>query len=157
MSKQVKFSVQRFPDGSLNLLIHPIRNEIKNDDKLNDAQLEALKKGETVISPKASMNGEKELHLFQLDRETNEIIKTRLNSISVPRYLMDIELTPQNRSDLLQGKTVKLEDKFGKSHEVAIDLIEPKGYVLKNADQKQEMSPAQNQSEDVKMSTGVKR
>ena len=30
----VKLSLQRFPDGSLNLMIHPIRNEIKNDDNL---------------------------------------------------------------------------------------------------------------------------
>lgn len=153
----VKLSMQRFADGSLNLLVHPIRNEIRNDDKLTNTQLETLKKGETLIAPKTSMNGEKELYLFQLDRETNEIIKTRLNSISVPMYLMDIELTPQDKSDLLQGKAIKMEDKFGKTHEVAVDLIDPKGYVLKNVDQKQEMSLAQKQNEEVKIPTGVKR
>jgi hypothetical protein len=41
-SMNVKLSVQRFADGSLNLLVHPIRKEIKNDDKLNNAQLETL-------------------------------------------------------------------------------------------------------------------
>jgi hypothetical protein len=95
---QVKLSLQRLPDGSLNLMIHPIRKEIANDDKLNEAQLEALKRGETVIVPKTSMNGEKEAYLFQLDRETNEIVKTRLNSISVPRYLMQVNTLQTNAS-----------------------------------------------------------
>lgn len=152
----VKLSVQRYADGSLNLLVHPIRKEIKNDDNLNNAQLETLKKGETLIAPKTSMNGEKELYLFQLDSETNEIIKTRLNSISVPRYLLDIELSPQNRSDLLQGKTIKLEDKFGKNHEVAIDLIDPKGYSIKSQDQNQQLSVDHGAKEETKIPTGRK-
>ena len=156
-SMQVKLSVQRFPDGSLNLMVHPIRKEIKNEDKLNESQLEKLKSEETIIAPKTSLNGEKELHLFQLDRETNEIVKTRLNSISVPRYLMDIELSPQNRSDLLQGKTIQLEDKFGKSHEVAIDLVDPKGYTIKNAAQKQELSANISEKKEVKLSGRRKR
>ena len=155
-SINVKLSVQRFADGSLNLLVHPIRTAIKNDDKLNNAQLETLKKGETLIAPKTSMNGEKELYLFQLDSETNEIVKTRLNSISVPRYLMDLELTPQNRSDLLQGKTIKLEDKLGKSHQVAIDLIDPKGYAIICQDQKQRLSLKHDAKEESKIPTGRK-
>ena len=155
-SMNVKLSVQRFADGSLNLMVHPSRNEIKNDDKLNNAQLETLKKEETLIAPKTSMNGEKELYLFQLDQETNEIIKTRLNSISVPRNLMDIELTPQNRSDLLQGKTIKLEDKLGKTQEVTIDLIDLKGYSIKNQDQKQELSVDHGTKDEPKIPTGRK-
>ena len=155
-SMKVKLSIQRFADGSLNLMVHPIRKEIKNDDKLNNVQLESLKKGETLIAPKTSMNGEKELHLFQLDRETNEVVKTRLNSISVPRNLMDIELTPQNRSDLLQGKGIKLEDKLGKTHEVAIDLIDSKGYSIKNQDQKQELSVDHGTKDEPKIPTGRK-
>ena len=155
-SMNVKLSVQRFADGSLNLLVHPIRNELKNDDKLTNAQLETLKKGETLIAPKISMNGEKELYLFQLDRETNEIVKTRLNSITVPRYLMDMELTSQNRSDLLQGKTIKLEDKLGKTHQVAIDLIDPKGYSIKSQDQKQQLSLEHDAKEEPKIPIGRK-
>ena len=155
-SMQVKLSVQRLPDGSLNLMVHPIRKEILNDDKLSDAQLETLKKGDAVIAPKTSMNGEKELHLFQLDRETNEIVKTRLNSIVVPRYLLDMELTPQQRADLLQGKTIRLEDKHGKTHEVAIDLIDPKGYAVKHPDQQPHMY-VHSSKEEVQISTGIKR
>lgn len=153
---QVKLSLQRLPDGSLNLMIHPVRKEIANDDQLNATQLEALKKGETVIASRTSMNGEKEAYLFQLDRETNEIVKTRLNSISVPRYLMDVELTPQQRADLLQGKTIRLEDRHGKIHEVAIDLIDPKGYALKAPEQGRQLS-GNTATEEVKMSTGMKR
>lgn len=132
-SMRVKLSIQRLPDGSLKLMVHPIRNELKNEDKLSNAQLENLKKGETVIAPKASMNGEKELYLFQLDQETNEIIKTRLNSISVPRYLMDKELTPQDKTDLLQGKAITLTDKEGLGHRVGIDLFDPKGYSVRES------------------------
>ena len=153
---QVKLSLQRLPDGSLNLMVHPIRKEIANDDQLSAAQLEALKRGETVIAPKTSMNGEKEAYLFQLDRETNEIVKTRLNSISVPRYLMDVELTPQQRADLLQGKTTRVEDKHGKIHEVTIDLIDPKGYAVKAPEQGRQLSN-NTATEEVKMSTGMKR
>jgi hypothetical protein len=72
---QVKFSVDWFADGSLNWLVHPIRNEIKNYDKLSATQVENLKKGATIIAPKISMNGENELHLFQLDREPMKSLK----------------------------------------------------------------------------------
>jgi hypothetical protein len=152
---QVKLSVERFPDGSLNLMVHPIRKEIKNDDKLSESQLQKLKQGETLIAPKTSMNGEKELYLYQLDRETREIVKTRLNSISVPRYLMDIELSAKDRSNLLQGKTIDLEDRYGKVHKVAIDLIDPKGYSIKNPEQK--LEPSISMKEAPERSRGVKR
>lgn len=152
---QVKLSVQRYPDGSLNLIVHPIRKEIQNDDKLNEQQLDKLKQGETVIAPMTSMNGEKELHLYQLDRETNEIVKTRLNSISVPKYLMDIELSSQDRSNLQQGKTIGLEDKYGNTRKVAIDLINPKGYSIKNPEQK--LEPSISMKEEPERTTGVKR
>jgi hypothetical protein len=152
---QVKLSVERFPDGSLNLMVHPIRKEIKNDDKLSESQLEKLKQGETLIAPKTSMNGEKELYLYELDRETREIVKTRLNSISVPRYLMDIELSAKDRPNLLQGKTIDLEDRYGKVHKVAIDLIDPKGYSIKNPEQK--LEPSISTKEEPERSRGVKR
>ena len=152
---QVKLSVERFQDGSLNLMVHPIRKKIQNDDKLNQQQLEKLKQGETVIAPKTSMNGEKELHLFQLDKETKEIVKTRLNSISVPRYLMEIELSPKDRSNLLQGKTIDLEDRYGRGHKVAIDLINSKGYSIKNPEQK--LEPYVSMKEEQERTRGVKR
>jgi len=101
------------------------------------------------------MNGEKELHLYQLDRETNEIVKTRLNSIAVPRYLMDIELSPKDRSILLQGETVNLEDRYGKKHKVAIDLIDPKGYSITNIEQKLEHSVSMKEEQE--RTRGVKR
>jgi len=131
---KARLSLQRLADGSLTLVIHPVRNEIRNDDKLSQAQLESLKNGERVIAPRTSLNGEKELYLFQLDRETNEIYKVRQNSIIVPRYIMDTELTPQQRSDLMLGKAIKLEDRVGKVHEVNIDLIDSKGYSVKTRD-----------------------
>ena len=117
--------------------------------------LEMLKKGETLIAPRASMNGEKGLYLFQLDRETKEIIKTRLNSVVVPAYLMDIELTPKNKSDLLQGKSIELEDRYGNKHRVAIDLINPKGYSIVDQTQKSKLSVVK--SLDEKSSTRIRR
>ena len=137
---QAKLSIQRYPDGSLNLMVHPIRREIKNEDNLANQQLEALKKGETVIAPRTSMNGEKDLYLFQLDKETNEIVKTRLNSISVPRYLMDIELTQKQKSDLLQGKTIELVDKYGNIQKVSIDLINQQGFRIHHSGEKTELN-----------------
>lgn len=154
-SMQVKLSIQRFPDGSLNLMVHPIRKEIQNDDKLSEQQLAKLKQGETVIAPKTSMNGDKELHLYQLDHETNEIVKTRLNSISVPKYMMDIELSPQDRSNLLQGKTIDLEDRYGKKHKIAIDLIDPKGYSIKSPEPK--LEPSISMKEEPERTRGLKR
>lgn len=156
-SMGVKLSVQPHADGSLNLMIHPIRKVIQNDDQLSDAQLTELQKGELVVAPKISLNGEKELHLFQLDRETNEIIKTRLNSISAPRYLMDIELTPENKSILLQGKTIDLEDRHGNIHKMSIDLIDPKGYTIKKQDQKEQVSISQTHEEESLAKKGIKR
>lgn len=156
-SMKVKLSLQRLPDGSLNLMVHPIRNELKNEDKLSNALLENLKKGETVIAPKASMNGENELYLFQLDQETNEIIKTRLNSISVPRYLMDRELTAQDKTDLLQGKTIELADKNGTIHKITIDLIDPLGYAIKHTESQQLLDVNRSMENEPKRPDGRKR
>lgn len=156
-SMKVKLSLQRLPDGSLNLMVHPIRNELKNEDKLSSAQLENLKKGETVIAPKASMNGENELYLFQLDQETNEIIKTRLNSISVPRYLMDRELTAQDKSDLLKGKTMELADKNGTIHKISIDLVDPLGYSIRDTEAGQSLEVNLDITKEPDQTRGRKR
>ncbi len=131
---KAKLSLQRLSDGSLNLVIHPVRNEIRNDDKLSQAQLESLKNGERVVASRTSLNGEKEPYLFQLDRETNEIYKVRQNSIIIPRHLMEVELTPQQRSDLQLGKIVRLEDKSGRTHEVAVDLMDKRGFSVKTSE-----------------------
>ena len=39
-SIKAKFSLQRDEDGKVKLIIHPVRNEIQNDIKLNATQLE---------------------------------------------------------------------------------------------------------------------
>lgn len=131
---KARLSLQRLSDGSLNLVIHPVRIKIKNDDNLSQAQLESLKNGERVIASRTSLNGEKEPYLFQLDRETNEIYKVRQSSIIIPRHLMEVELTPQQRSDLQLGKTIRLEDKEGRTHEVAVDLMDKKGFSVKTSE-----------------------
>ncbi|MDZ7604400.1 MAG: DUF4099 domain-containing protein [Cyclobacteriaceae bacterium] len=147
---KARLSLQRLSDGSLNLVIHPVRNKIKNDDNLSQAQLDSLKNGERVIAARTSLNGEKELYLFQLDRETNEIYKVRQNSITIPRHLMEVELSPQQRSDLLLGKTIRLEDKAGNVHEVAVDLIDRKGYSVKTMERVLEPERIVNNQQGIK-------
>lgn len=123
-----KLSLFRNLDNSLSLQVHPVRAQIKNDIGATPEEMERLKKGELLIKDHTALNGEKEPHYFQLDRETNEILRARVRDLAVPTAIKDVVLGPDQREQLRQGRTIELKAKGGaeKIH-ARVDLNEPRG------------------------------
>lgn len=134
IKEKAKLSVYNLPDNSLAVRVHPIRKEIQNEFGLSTKQIESLKAGELIVANKTSQNGEKEKHIFQLDREINEIKSVRVNSINISSQIENVQISTKQKSDLLEGKPVDLVNKNGEIKSVAIDLVNIKGYTLLDND-----------------------
>lgn len=114
-----KLSLQRQPDNSVSLNIHPAQKEIQNNLGLDNEELEALKNGRIFSK---TINGER--NLLQLDRETNEILTAKTKGLSIP-----FDLTSAERERLLNGKSLELEID-GKTRNFRLDLVDPNGFRL---------------------------
>lgn len=132
IKERAKLSIYALPDNSLAIRIHPIRSEIKNEFNLKPHQIEDLKQGKLIVENKTSQNGEREKHIFQLDREINEIKSVRVNSIKIPNQIDNIQISTKQKTELLEGKTVDLVNKNGEVKTVAVDLLKQTGYAVLN-------------------------
>lgn len=181
-SIKAKFSLQRNEDGKVHLMIHPVRNEIQNDIKLNATQLEKLKQGQ-IINKKIN----DENYLVQLDKDNNEILKTKVKDIVIPSHIENIELGREQKDKLKKGEPIILVAD-NKEFQVSIDLNARLGYKfesLKNIEREQQIKfdqehpeyigvlqtdenrdqylqyqrehqPSQSQKEEETQSTGIK-
>ncbi|GAB3834196.1 DUF4099 domain-containing protein [Pontibacter qinzhouensis] len=128
LTVDAKLSLKMNPDNTLSLLIHPIRREIQNEIGASKQELEKLQNGELLVKPFKSLNGEKELYVFQLDKETNEILRVRVRDIQVPSAIRDIVLSTDQKEHLRQGGTLELYSKAKDQLITArLDLNDPKG------------------------------
>lgn len=132
IKEKAKLSVYALPDNSLAIRVHPIRPEIKNEFDLKPKELEALKAGGLVIAPKTSQNGELEKHIFQLDKEINEIKSIRANSVNIPNQIDNVPISTKQKAELLEGKPIDLVNKNGEVRTVVVDLLSQKGYSVLN-------------------------
>lgn len=119
---KAKFSLKRDADGNVKLIIHPVRNEIQNDIKLNATQLEKLKQGQVIIKKIDDEN-----YLVQLDKENNEILKTKVKDIVIPSHIEHIELGQEQKQKLKRGEPIILIND-NKEFQVSIDLNARLGY-----------------------------
>lgn len=128
LTVDAKLSLKMNPDNTLSLLIHPIRREIQNEIGASKQELEKLQNGELLVKPFKSLNGEKELYVFQLDKETNEILRVRVRDIQVPSAIKDIVLSTDQKEHLRQGGTLELYSK-AKDQLISarLNLNDPKG------------------------------
>ncbi|MHA6250073.1 DUF4099 domain-containing protein [Pontibacter sp. CAU 1760] len=150
-----KLSLFRNPDNSLSLNVHPVRAQINNDIGATPEELEKLKAGGLLVRDHVALNGEREPHYFQLDRETNEILKARVRDFIVPTAIRDVVLSADQREQLRQGNMIEFKAKGGDELiRARVDLNEPRGFTTKP-----ERLPGQSESrgaEEIKP-TGLKR
>lgn len=104
-----KLSLYKKDDGSTGLNIHPIRTEINNDINLKGEEIEKLKGG--LIIEKMI---DKQKTLIQLDKETNELLKTKVKDISIPSHIQDVELNSSQKELLKHGQPIALGLNSGK-------------------------------------------
>jgi hypothetical protein len=123
---KAKFSLKRNSDGSVSLMIHPVRESIENDIKLSAYELNKVKEGHVILK---KIEGEK--YMVQLDKENNELLKVKAKDIMIPHNIGDIELSSTQREHLKKGNPILLEDTNYKIA-VSIDLNSRSGLKAQN-------------------------
>ena len=123
---KAKFSLKRNSDGSVSLMVHPIRETIQNDIKLSVHELNKVKEGQIVMK---KIEGEK--YMVQLDKENNELMKVKAKDIMIPHNIGDIELSSTQREHLKKGNPILLESESYKIA-VSVDLNSRSGLKAQN-------------------------
>ncbi len=123
---KAKFSLKRNTDGTVSLIVHPVRESINNDIKLSIHELNKVKEGQIVLK---KIEGEK--YMVQLDKENNELMKVKAKDIMIPHNIGDIELSSTQREHLKKGNPILLEDTNYKIA-VSIDLNSRSGLKAQN-------------------------
>ena len=129
-----KISLYWKDNNNAGVKIHPVRLEIMNDINLKPKELERLQDNEIITK---TINNEK--YLVQLDPETNELLKTKIKSISIPSYIKGVELNKQQKEALKSGKELILNvDK--EKIAIRLDLNNPRGIKFLDFEQQQKIA-----------------
>ena len=93
----------RSEDNSVGVKIHPVRQNILNDIGLKEKDINKLKDGDIISK---SINNEK--YLIQLDKETNELLRTKQKSIIIPSYILNEQINSKQKETLKNGGIIEL-------------------------------------------------
>ena len=134
----MKLQMMRDRDGRILLMTYPVRREISNDMRLNDRELDSLRKG-AVLRKEINDNGVRRMQYIQMDRETKSLIRRNAATLKLPEQLAQLEKIKdislgQNQKDAIrEGKPVVLEVGDQKVT-VGVDAREPQGFKIVNGD-----------------------
>ncbi|MGJ7030872.1 DUF4099 domain-containing protein [Niabella hirudinis] len=103
-----KLSLKKGTDGQLQLLIHPINPELKNNFELSKSELKYLESGKMVFIPKlvTGEDGKLEEALVAYDQVTNELVAFKREGLKAPNTINGTKLTPQQQKDFVMGKSI---------------------------------------------------
>ena len=129
---ETKFSLRRNADDSINLMLHPKRQQIDTKYDLSNEEIKRLETGETVLkkgsrtdsSAKLSSENSPDVYLLQMDKDTKEIMRINTALIKIPDSIEDVKLTLDQKDKLRNGEGIELE-KPGKKLNVKLDLNKP--------------------------------
>jgi len=112
LSLDAKLSLERKPDNSVSLKIHPINQSPKNSFNLTKEELGYLANGETNFVSKQIRNatGKRNEYLVTLDKTTNEFVAVRRDHILAPEVINGTALTEQQKTDFKNGKDIAVGD-----------------------------------------------
>ncbi|WP_181308801.1 DUF4099 domain-containing protein [Rufibacter sp. XAAS-G3-1] len=137
LQQEVKLSLSRNPDNTLSLGIHPVLAKAANTIGATPEQWDKLLKGEPIVKDTRAFNGQMEPHIHQLDKDTKEMLTTRVANIQIPNIIADNALTVSQKETLKNGQAIELDDKANqRAVTVRLDLNEPKGYSVQLSEQK---------------------
>jgi hypothetical protein len=107
-----KLSLERKEDGTVGLLLHPIRREPVAPEYLTRDEAEGLEKGETVNVLKKIYDGEGHQRdvLVEFDRDTNEFVVSDTKNIEAPEEINGVPLTAEQKEKFRKGKEVKVDE-----------------------------------------------
>jgi len=138
VSIPMKIQLVHDKDGRLQLLTYQIHRELDNNLKLNDTELERVRKGD-VIQKEFQEDGKRKMRYVQLDKETNALMYRDVATVNFEEKLQevdrikDIGLGIGQKEALVSGKPVELEVGDQKVT-VGVDLREPVGFKVMQGD-----------------------
>ena len=138
VSIPMKIQLTHDKDGRLQLLTYQIHRELDNNLKLNDTELERVRKGD-VIQKEFQEDGKRKMRYVQLDKETNALMYRDVVTVNFEEKLQevdkikDIGLGIGQKEALVSGKPVELEVGDQKVT-VGVDLREPVGFKVMQGD-----------------------
>lgn len=125
-----KISLYRKEDNSIGVKIHPIRQNIINDLGLKEKDINRLKDGEVIAK---NINGEK--YIIQLDKDTNELLRSSIKSIKIPSYILNERISNKQKETLKNGGIIELSN----GDKVRLDLDTVNGVKFLNYDLEQKI------------------
>ena len=138
VSIPMKIQLAHDKDGRLQLLTYQIYRELDNNLKLNDTELERVRKGD-VIQKEFQEDGKRKMRYVQLDKETNALMYRDVATVNFEEKLQevdkikDIGLGIGQKEALVSGKPVELEVGDQKVT-VGVDLRQPVGFKVMQGD-----------------------
>ena len=114
VSIPMKIQLVHDKDGRLQLLTYQTHRELDNNLKLNDTELERVRKGD-VIQKEFQEDGKRKMRYVQLDKETNALMYRDVATVNFEEKLQevdkikDIGLGIGQKEALVSGKPVELE------------------------------------------------
>lgn len=116
----MKFSLRRKADNTIQLMLHPKRQQIDTKFDLTKEEQSRLETGETILK-----KGNSDIaYLYQMDKDTKEIMRIPQSKIFVPDYIENIQLSQAQKEKLRVGEAIELE-KQDKKLNVKLDLNRP--------------------------------
>ena len=119
-----KFSLRRNADNTINLMLHPKRRQIDTKFDLSKEEVSRLETGETVLKKGSRTDSPISDYLYQMDKETKEVMRIGQSKIFIPDSIEDIKLTLDQKDKLRNGEGIELE-KQDKKLNVKLDLNRP--------------------------------
>lgn len=138
VSIPMKIQLAYDKNDRLQLLTYQIHREVDNTLKLNDIELDRVRKGD-VIQKEFQEDGKRKMRYVQLDKETNSLMYRDVATVKFEEKLQevdkikDIGLGLGQKEALVSGKPVELEVGDQKVT-VGIDLREPQGFKVMRGD-----------------------
>lgn len=119
-----KFSLRRNADNTINLMLHPKQQQIDTKYDLTKEEQSRLETGETVLKKGSRTDSPISDYLYQMDKETKEIMRINQSKIFIPDSVEDIKLSLEQKDKLRNGEGIELE-KQDKKLTVKLDLNKP--------------------------------
>lgn len=138
VSIPMKIQLVHDRNGNLQLLTYQIHEELDNRLRLNERELERVRKGD-VIQKEFKQDGNRRMRYVQLDKETNSLLYRDVATVKFEKKLAEMEkikdigLGSGQREAAALGKPVELEVGDQKVT-VGVDLREPQGFKVMQGD-----------------------
>src|SRR5699024_2542355 len=106
-----KLSLKKKTDGTASLNLHPIQKVTKNIFELNPEQIDTLNQEGTewIEKKRKDKSGSEENYLITLDKETNEYVGLKKDTVNAPDKINGQKLNEEQKKNFVEGNEIDVE------------------------------------------------